>query len=267
MKCLVINLDRSVQRLLHVRQAFARLNLDFERVGAIDGASLPEETVAQLNARNEWLRALTKAEAGCLLSHRKCWEAVAAGEAPYAAVFEDDMQISESAQPLLRSSDWIPQGVDFVKLETRKRAVVVGWAARRISPDHRLTRLFSFHDGLGGYILSKSSARWLCSQIPERTAPVDQLVLNPQFGIFQRLNVFQLTPAICIPQQLARGMDDRLDAMPSTIDPDGNLYVSDQSLQQRSRPTTSAVQRELARMTASLQRAATGRKRVRIPYR
>lgn len=250
-----------------MRSAFAHLNIDFERVGATDGAGLPEETITQINARNEWFRALTKAEVGCLLSHRLCWEIVAAGEDPYAAIFEDDMRISAAAQPLLRSSQWIPPGVDFIKLETRNRAVVVGWTAQRVSPEHRLTRLFSFHDGLGGYILSRSSARWLCAQIPERTAPVDQLVLNPQFGIFSHLNAFQLTPSICIPQQLAPHADDRLDAIPSTIDPDGNLYESDQSLQQRSRPTAGAVQRELTRMAASLQRAATGRKRVRIPYR
>ncbi len=267
MKCLVINLDRSADRLLHIRSAFAHLGIDFERVGAVDGAKLPEETIRQINARNEWIRSLTRAEVGCLLSHRMCWETIAAGTEPYAAIFEDDIRLSALAQPLLRSSDWIPQDVGFIKLETRNRAVVVGWTARRVSPEHRLARLFSFHDGLGGYILSRSSAHWLCSQIPERAAPVDQLVLNPRFDIFPRLNAFQLTPSICIPQQIARRADDRLDAIPSTIDPDGNLYESDQSLLQQSRPAAGPLQREITRIAASLRRAATGRQRIRIPYR
>lgn len=267
MKCLVINLDRSADRLLHMRSAFTRLGIDFERVAAVDGTKLPQETLAQIEARNEWIRALTRAEAGCLLSHRMCWEAVAAGDEPYAAIFEDDIRLSSLAQSLLRSSSWIPQDVGFVKLETRNRAVVVGRATRRVSPEHRLVRLCSFHDGLAGYILSRSSARWLCSQVPERTAPIDQLVLNPRFGIFPRLNAFQLTPSICIPQQIAKRMDDRLDTLPSTIDPDGNLYESDQSLLQQSRPATRPLQRKIARIAASLQRAAAGQKRIRIPYR
>jgi glycosyl transferase, family 25 len=269
LKCLVINLDRCADRLAHMRAAFERLGLAFERLPAVDGGQLPAESINDINARNQWVRPLTRAEIGCLLSHVACWQAIAAGDEPYGAVFEDDIRISPNAAALLRSSTWLPQGADFIKIETRNRPVTVSRRTQGRAEGRQLFRLLSFHDGLGGYILSKSCARWLCARVQERTAPIDQLVLNPEFGVFGQLNVLQLAPAICIPNQIARRGDASLADIASTIDPNGDLYKSDEQLLQQARPPRDrgSARRNIDRLLASLQRGVRGQKRVRIAFR
>lgn len=241
---------------------FERLDLGFERFRAIDGNELSEELITRINDRNQWPRPLIRAEIGCFLSHRACWETVASGIESFGAIFEDDMHISPDARSLLRSSAWIPQGVDLIKLETRNRAVTISRRSMKISADHRLARLFSFHDGLGGYIVSKQCAKWLCLQTEKAAAPVDQLILNPQFGIFGGLNVFQLIPSICIPDQVAARNGAATPAISSTIDRGGSLYASDRALLGQR-----GVRRGIGRMVGGLQRLLLGRRKIRVRYR
>lgn len=269
MQCLIINLERSSERLAHIRGMFERLDVSFDRFEAVDGAQLAAESIARINASNRWVRPLVRAEMGCLLSHRACWNLIARGTAPFGAIFEDDVRLSIGAKPLLRSSDWIPQNADLIKLETRNRAVVVSRRSLRISPRHRLVRLFSFHDGLAGYIVSKRCAQWLYEQTEHCAAPVDQLVLNPELGIFSRLNVLQLTPSICIPEQLASRAEAGATGLSSTIDTDGRLYQSDETLLKPSSAARRGLnsRRAMQRIAASLRRVLQGQTRMRIEYR
>jgi glycosyl transferase family 25 len=269
LKCLVINLDRSADRLVHIGNTFGRLQIEFQRFPAIDGAQLSAAALDDINARNRWIRPMTRAEAGCLLSHQGCWEAIAASAEPFGVIFEDDVHISSGAHALLSSSNWIPPDADLIKLETRNRPVTIGRHSLRAPAGHRLVRLFSFHDGLGGYIISRHCARRLCEQIRERSAPVDQLVLNPEFGIFGRLDAFQLVPAICMPSQLARLADASVPDISSTIDLQGDLYLSDRELMRQSSAERGqdSSRREVERMLGRLQRLLRGQKRVRIAFR
>lgn len=266
MQCLVINLDRSPQRLAHISAMFDGMGVAFTRVRAHDGVALPQESIDQINALNRWFRPLTRAEVGCLLSHRDCWQRIAAAAAPFGAVFEDDVRISPRARSLLQSSQWIPPGTDFIKLETRNRAVIVSRKSRQVAGG-QLVRLFSFHDGLGGYIVSRACARRLCLEAEKTTAPVDQLILNPQLGIFAKLDVLQLTPAICTPGQSIDG-GEQVAELSSTIDTEGNLYRSDQSRLRQ--PTEHGwlgrARRETARMAARLHRLRNGQKKTRVPF-
>ncbi len=242
------------------------MGVAFARVRAHDGMELPEESIDRINALNRWFRPLTRAEVGCLLSHRACWQRIAAAAAPFGAVFEDDVRISPRARSLLQSSQWIPPGADLIKLETRNRAVIVSRKSRRVASG-QLVRLFSFHDGLGGYIVSRACARRLCLETQKATAPVDQLILNPRFGIFAKLDVFQLTPAICIPEQSVDGGEQAAE-LSSTIDTEGSLYRSDQSRMRE--PTDHGwlgrARRETARMAARLHRLRNGQRKARVPF-
>jgi len=303
LKRYVINLDRSPGRLLHMRREFERLGLEFERIAAVDGALLPDQVIERIGADHRWVRPLVPAEIGCFLSHRACWEAIAADDAPCAAVFEDDVHLSDSARDVLGSHAWVPADADFIKLETRHRPVTVGIASRYASGAHRLVRLYSFHDGLGGYVLSRRCAQRLVSYTQRCTAPVDQLVLNPQYEIFDRLVVFQLTPAICTPRMAQRparrvlvarsepahtvnggdacvtvdgagpagaaGAASVIDhpAIVSTIDPDGELYRHDEAtLQKRGTGAGGRIMRKLSRILASVERGLRGRHRTRVGY-
>ncbi|MGX7876464.1 glycosyltransferase family 25 protein [Mesorhizobium sp. ORM6] len=107
MKRLVINLDRSPDRLAHMTAEFARIGIGFERVAAIDARQHPG-LMLQPQHPLYAVRRLSGSEIACLHSHRACWTIIAQDEAPYGAVFEDDMVFSARAGALLADTSWIP---------------------------------------------------------------------------------------------------------------------------------------------------------------
>jgi len=102
MKCLVINLDRSRDRLAHVTAEFARIGVAFERVAAIDARDRPD--LAEMPQGKKQLR-MADGEIACLLSHKRCWSMIAAGEDAYGAIFEDDVVFADNAGALLTNVD------------------------------------------------------------------------------------------------------------------------------------------------------------------
>jgi len=125
-KCYVINLDRSKDRLEHITHVFSEQGLIFERVAATDGALVSDEEFKQHNKKSVFPRKLVKAEIGCFLSHRECWRKVIESDNKWAAVFEDDIILSPNISGLLQDFHWIPDGTDIVKLDTAKMKCTIG---------------------------------------------------------------------------------------------------------------------------------------------
>lgn len=202
MKCLVINLDRSPDRLAHITTEFARIGVAFERVEAIDARARPELDQMPQNLLYTKRLRLTGGEIACLLSHRACWMIIAGGDAPYAAIFEDDVIFSARAGALLGNADWIPADADIIKLETFFQKTMVGWKRISAGPGFSISRLLGDHMGTGGYIISKRTASDLIEASQEISVAVDDLVFNPAFPIMPSKTIYQLIPALCAQGQL-----------------------------------------------------------------
>ncbi|MGE5452937.1 MAG: glycosyltransferase family 25 protein [Acidobacteriota bacterium] len=122
---LLINLDRSPERLARCAAILDRLGLPWERVPGVDGAQLDPAYLKRLNPQpaphGEWFRGLSAGELGCFLSHLKCWQLIADRQLPCAIILEDDFDLEGSCtaaalQGLIRScAQW-----DVLKL-TRLR--------------------------------------------------------------------------------------------------------------------------------------------------
>lgn len=117
---LVINLDRSTERLASATVAFGAFNLPFRRLSAVDAAALTSEQIDKAydadNNRRHYFAPLHVGEIACFMSHRLAWRELLASDAPFAAVFEDDAVPSVRLPGVLdglmrRSSGW-----DIVKL-------------------------------------------------------------------------------------------------------------------------------------------------------
>jgi glycosyl transferase, family 25 len=93
---LIINLDRSPDRLSFQRSQALRLGLRFERIPAADGVRLLQADF-ELYAY-QWLRPLSRTEVGCLLSHAACWGRVVELKRN-AIVLEDDVVGARGARP------------------------------------------------------------------------------------------------------------------------------------------------------------------------
>jgi len=207
-KVFVINLDRAPERLAHMQAEFGRLGVPFERLPAVDGAALPATEIARWTATPMANGAcLTPGEIGCILSHRKCWQAAAAANEP-VAVFEDDVFLSDDAAAFLGADDWLPADADIVKLETFLRPTLVDKAAV-VAGARALTRLRSMHIGAGGYVVTLRGLEILCSAESDALLPLDHLLFDPVSPVFERLVIYQMEPAVCVQQHVAQSRRGR----------------------------------------------------------
>ena len=196
MKCYLINLDRSRDRLEFMKSQFDRLGLEFERVEAVNGRALSQEEMASITDTSKEWPSLSPAEVGCFLSHRKCLEIIAAGEETFAAIFEDDVRLSNGAAQFLVSEHWMPQNADIIKIDAYGHEVLISRPVKREGP-YSIAHLRSRHLQTGGYIISRAAARKLLPLMKKVPVPVDHFLFDPADGPFNTLTIYQLTPAIC----------------------------------------------------------------------
>jgi len=198
MKRYLINLDRSSERLAHVTLSFHQCGLTFERIPAVDGTAMSDDACRQLTAGSTYRRELARAEIGCFLSHRHCLGLIAQGDAPWGAVFEDDIVLSPNVALFLRNSDWIPAGTDMVKLDTNNSLCLIGKSRHALPAGHQLARLVSRHLCTGGYLISKTCAAALYALTESIHMPIDEVYYNSDYGQLRHFNIQQMVPALVV---------------------------------------------------------------------
>lgn len=199
MKCYLINLDRSPERLATMQAQFDKAGISFSRVSGVDGKLLSaEELAAVVDPVQRWVIPMPASEIGCFLSHKKCIELIACGTDEYGAIFEDDVTLSEDCANLLKQTDWVPENADIIKMDTQDRLVVLEGAREIPDIGRALARLFSKHLCCGGYIVSRKAAKLILTHMDKISVPVDNLIYDPQYELFLQLSIYQLTPALCM---------------------------------------------------------------------
>ncbi|WP_380223711.1 glycosyltransferase family 25 protein [Kaistia terrae] len=199
----MINLDRSPDRLAMFREQAEKLDIAFERLAAIDAATIREQRGR-----------MTVGEIACFESHRLAWTRLVESGEPWLAVFEDDVILAPPIAPLLRSHDWIPTGVDLVKAETFE-------ASTKVSPTGIpvegtvLHRLLTTHCGTAGYMVSRKAAADLLMRTEQYMRPVDIAMFDPEQDSCRHLNIVQMIPALCIQE---RFLADRKQSLPQHAD-------------------------------------------------
>jgi glycosyl transferase, family 25 len=180
----VINLDRSSDRLAHMTAEFSRVGMSFERFPAVDGTALPESVKSFFcDASGAIVSPLRPGEIGCYASHLTLWQRVAAGSfGDVILVCEDDMVLPDDFASLVGTLiAAAPRGWDLIRLSPRtKRAVAL---VRRIDSTRHLVRYSRQPGSSAAYLLSRGGARKLLAPGP-RSNPLDQDFKRPwAFGI------------------------------------------------------------------------------------
>jgi glycosyl transferase family 25 len=174
-----------------MRDQFARIGIPFERLEAVDGRALA--------ASGDRHPVLTPGGYGCFRSQLAAMARIAAGEAPFGVVMEDDLWFTDRLAPLLRSSDWIPVDADLVKLETSLRPIHLSRSGRSIGPGLTLHRLLGRHMGAGCYVVSKAAAaRFAGLDAKAATVSFDALLFDPRCHPFPGLHLHQVSPAVAV---------------------------------------------------------------------
>ncbi len=126
---IVVNLDRSTDRLAHMRAEFERVRLSFERFPAVNGTDLPENVRSYFcDASGRIISPLRAGEIGVYASFLTIWQRVAAGHYGRAAlVCEDDISVPDDLGGLLAAVlRTAPEGWDVIRLSsTTHRAVAL----------------------------------------------------------------------------------------------------------------------------------------------
>lgn len=189
MQVVVINLDRTPERLETFRAQAEQLGFPFARIVAIDASEVRER-----RAR------MSVGEIACFHSHRLAWRALIDSGEPWMAVFEDDVVLAPAIAPLLRTADWIPAGVDLVKFETFMARTKIAPEGTEVAGVH-LHRLQATHCGSAGYVLSRRAAQWLLDRSQSFTRPVDIVMFHFDQESCRRLHIAQAVPALCIQER------------------------------------------------------------------
>lgn len=205
MKCYLINLDRSQDRLAWFVRATAGFDLDIVRIAAVDGRTLAQAEIARWSRCQRDSYRLAAEEIGCFLSHRVVWRAIAQGEDDWVFVAEDDLHFGRSAHYFFSNPGWQPVDADVVKAETFRSWTSVGPRPTGSAFGHKLRRLRSVHYGSAAYFLRKSAAPKLVELTEEVCAQVDGVLFEPWYGVAGAFKRYQLDPAICVQDGLLNG--------------------------------------------------------------
>ncbi|GLP95587.1 glycosyltransferase family 25 protein [Paraferrimonas sedimenticola] len=176
---LLINMDRSSERLEQCQRKFAAAGLEFERVAGIDGSHLSESEVAQYTSPNlsaqQYHRELSRGEIGCYLSHRKAWQTIVDRQLPYALVLEDDFEVIgnvDKAFEAIEKLDASEQSWDCIKLATyrhRERKVLY----RQPLENMELVTFAKVPAGTCAQVVSLEGAKQLLKHSAHFARPVD----------------------------------------------------------------------------------------------
>jgi glycosyl transferase, family 25 len=228
LKAYVINMDRSEDRLTHMRQEFGRVGLSFERVAGIDGASLAADVVDDFRRNRIAAKpdGWQPAEIGCFFGHFEAWRRIAQGPDSWAAVFEDDIHVSPDLVPLLASADWIPRDADVVRLEGNRSMRLTHGRTIVPTPSRKVYRARSGTPGAAGYILARRTAARLIGVQPEFHSIPDVFLFKPKVSpVARALRRYQVVPAVCIQDEvLQRGVAARLKSQIKIRNTRGRAY-------------------------------------------
>jgi glycosyl transferase family 25 len=227
LKAYLINLDRSEDRLAHMREELGRAGVEFERIAAVDGAALGADALEDFrNARSAanpsgWL----PGEAGCFLSHFEAWRRIASTGDPWAAVFEDDLRVSPDLGRLLASDDWIPSGADVVRLEANRSMRLSGGRAITAVSGREVYLARSGTAGAAGYVIASSTCRSLLETPPHLHTVLDVFLFKPKASsVARRLRRYQVVPALCVQDSVLEGGETRLKSLIKTRSTRGRGY-------------------------------------------
>ena len=192
MKTFLINLDRDKDRFAFVDEQLRRLEVDYQRVKAVDAKILTRAERKNAFSSFRWWcaigRPVAPAEIGCALSHYDIYQRMAADEAmPYCCVLEDDVELSARFNSTLQDvAQWIdpmrPQVVILNDHQSRYKDFAPGI--------HR-----SIYGGMctDGYILTRIAAQNLMKANFPIIVPCDTWGRWVRLG---RIELYHVVPAV-----------------------------------------------------------------------
>jgi glycosyl transferase, family 25 len=129
-KILLINLDKSKERLALCDKRMIAAQLSYERISAVYGADLDTTQIDQHYSKHlgwrSYYKELNVGEIGCYLSHRKAWQKIVDEQLDFAIILEDDFYMSGDLTRVMNLIGEIQHEWHYIKLakHSRKRKAI-----------------------------------------------------------------------------------------------------------------------------------------------
>jgi glycosyl transferase family 25 len=177
---LVINLDRSPQRLANMGARLAGWPWPWERLPAVDGSALagwPAAEVDEATYRRRHGRELPRGEVGCYLSHLRAMRRFLESGRDHLVLLEDDAVpgpdfVTVVERLLERAGDW-----DLVKLSGFHRCGP--WSVASLTAQHRLAIPFARQGNTAALLMSRAAASRLLDALQPMSLPYDHALERP----------------------------------------------------------------------------------------
>ena len=180
MKTYLINLDRSKDRLQSMTASLNLLEIDFERVSAVD-----RDTLSDLLGNKEidspslnYPHSLTKGEIACFLSHKKCWEKLVNSEEDWALILEDNCDFSKVANKYLNNTAWIPKECQIIHLTYSPKWMYFSEHIDLACGNALIHTECSVPVGTSAYVISREAAALALAHSKVISEPVDNFLFG-----------------------------------------------------------------------------------------
>ncbi len=200
MKCYLINLDRAPERMARMQNILLQHGIEFERVAAIDAGAFTETEIQQYRAETRPGKSLRIGDIACGASHLLVLRKIAEGADAYACVLEDDLHLADDITFFTRSTEWMPNGADIVKLETFNEKTIVDRRGTALPGGRSVVQLRGYHGGTAFYVISKHAASEIIQHFTAGMMCVDQFIFDE---MLPRFNIYQVTPAPAVQDSIA----------------------------------------------------------------
>lgn len=171
---LVINLDRSPARLKKITEQLDRLGLPWQRVTAIDGATLAMDDATVLNTprfHQQHGKPPLPGELGCYLSHVKALETFLSSAHDWGLVLEDDAVLGDGLPAAIQALLQHPQAWDLVKLSGMHSGTPIKVKALGTGQD--LCIALTSYTGASCYLINRRAAERMSQRLLPMSLPYD----------------------------------------------------------------------------------------------
>ncbi|WP_417441793.1 glycosyltransferase family 25 protein [Idiomarina sp.] len=176
----LINLDRSTERLQRASDQIEKTGFTFERVAAVDGATLTDDKIAEVfdakTAKRRFQYNLTAGEIGCYLSHIKCWEKIIEDDLDYAVILEDDLLLDRQFASVISTIPQLKSDWHYLKLSCPFKPRPYKATETVMGDDNLDVSLVNYKKsptGTVAQVVSREGAKRLLAKKPPFFRPID----------------------------------------------------------------------------------------------
>ena len=199
-----INLDRVPERREYVENHFSRRGIsDLVRLSATDAkdSSALADTHFVKGTGSRWDMPLSAI--ACFESHRRVWQMIVDAGLPAAAVFEDDLRLSESAANVIAGVIEAAESFDVVKIDYSPQLVRLG--SQQVLNGIPMRSMLHTVASAGGYVLSRSGCLKLLNWSESYCETLDDFVFFPR----PNWVALQVIPAVAVQFQFGQADENK----------------------------------------------------------